>query len=218
MMATLEELRNEIKVPLDDASISNEAIDSAINACLRLVARKLLFPALETSGVFTTDPLKTVVKIPVNWTYSRNLFAAAVPDEEKIKVLASVGELAQRYPDYDTALVNSPIEYIVIHGNDIIYYPSPLIATDVTCKYYSTPTPLVKDSDEPTFIPEEMQIDLIVNYVLWKVWARIEDGIEGFKVNTSYHKKEFQEFFDDLDDSIDNGQSRQEPNRESSWI
>jgi hypothetical protein len=217
-MATLEELRNEIKIPLDDASITDEVIDSAINACLRLCARKLLFPALETSGVFITDPTKVVAAIPDLWDFSRNLFAASVPSVDKIKVLASVAELAERVPDYDTFLVNGDIEYLLVNGNNITYYPSPTVATNVTCKFYKQPTPLVKDTDEPSFIPEEMQIDLIVNYVLWKVWAKMEDGIEGFKVNTNYHKKEFTEFFDELDDSIDSGQSRQEPTRESTWI
>ena len=217
-MATLEELRLEIKAPLKDSSITDDFIDAKINECLRYLARKLLVPALESSNVFTTEVGVAEVDIPIDWNYSRNLFHASVVDGNPITVLSSIGLLVSRYPNYDVDLDEGSIEFVTIKGTSLVYYPIPAEATEVTCKFYAVVTPLINDTDEPTFLPPEMHIDLIVNFVLWKIWARIEDGMEGIKVNTQYHKSEFLTYFEELDDMVDIGQSRATPHRENSWI
>ncbi len=217
-MATLSEIRDAVISVLNDDSIDEETIDKFINAGYKFCARRVLLPALESAGDVTTVPLISEVPIPTSWRFDRNLYAAAISDNPTIKILNSIALLRTKYPRFGTEILNGDIEFIVLRGANLIYYPVPRTEKTITCAFYKRTTPLVNDNDEPVALSPADQEDLLASYALWKIWARIEDGIEGQKVNTAYYKGEFFTIYNSIDTTITVGQSQPEPDRTSSWI
>lgn len=217
-MATLEELRENIQFVVDDDTYSSDRINALINSCCRYCASKVLLADLESSGVFSTEVGTASVSIPTTWNFSRNLYSCTVQDTDKITILPSVSDLLEIYPNYETDLIEGDIEYVVIKGSSIIYYPVPAEVTTVNAKFYIAPTKLSKNKDVPTWFPEGTHEELIENYVLWKIFSTVEAGIEGPKKDTEYYGALFQMALDNLDSDINIGQSRPETYRTSNWI
>lgn len=213
----LEDLRDDIKLALQDSSFTDDQIDAKINAGLVDASWHQLLSELESSGEFTTDPASNEVDIPADWDFQRNLYHADAADKPDIKVFTQIGLLKKRVPDIDTEVHEGDIEYLTTRKGKVVYSPSPATATTVKCNFYINPTPLAADDDIPTCLPIPLHGPILVSYALWKLFAIIEDGIEGFKVNTNYYKKEYQEALERIDDYIDEGQSTTDPVRESQW-
>lgn len=217
-MATLEELRESIIDEIQDTSISEDKIDTLINQSIVHVSRRVLLSELESSGVVSTILDTCEVVIPESWNLQRNLYSVEIEDKNEIKVLSSIAMLERIYPTYTTDLTTGEVSHVTIQGNNLIYYYIPTEELEFKCKFYEKPTTLVADSDELTCIPEGSQEELVENFVLWRLWKTIEDGIEGAKVNTNYHKNQFQYYLNELDDLINSGQSRPESSRLNNWI
>lgn len=217
-MATLFEIRDTVIDVLKDASIDDYVIDKRINQGYRFCAKRILLPGLETSGTVTTATDAKEVAVPTAWNYGRNLYGAAVLDKPDIKVLNSTALLRKVYPQFDLEIVNGDVEFIVLRGSNIIYYPVPAAATDIVCNFYAAPTEMTDEDDTPSALPLADQEDLLANYALWKIWSQIEDGVEGVKVNTNYYKGEFFEVYNTLDEDTPEGQSQPDPQRGSQWI
>jgi hypothetical protein len=217
-MTTFGELKTTVLDATDDDSVLDHHVSALINQGIKWCASKVRLPDLESSGVFDTVADEPAADIPIAWLYHRGLYAAAVPTGNPIKVVASIGLIKDKYPEIDNELIEGPIQFLTIRSGQLIYYPVPEVVTTVYCKFYEVPFTLAKSKDVPTYLPDHLHGPLLESYALWKVYAKIEDGNEGSKINTKYYKNEFKEAFDELDDDIDEGQSAPTPLRESSWI
>lgn len=209
-MATLGDIKTAIKLNCKDSSITSTKINAAVNEGLKHVAKKILLPELESSGVVSTVVDDLSVIIPADWNFMRNFYACDIVDQDSPGIINSIEHLKRIYPEYDTDRESGEIEYIVPLFASIIYYPIPTEVTELKCKFYKLPTPLVKDTDVITGIPEGYQEPLLENYALAKIWKSIEDGMEATPKNAPYHRALFQAAFEELDEKIDTGQSRAE--------
>jgi len=221
-MATLEDLRQNIKTALQDSSFSDDDIDAKINQGLEVCALYVLLPELESIGNFTTVPGSLEVAIPSAWEYHRNLYSAQDLNDsstQDIEILSSLSLLKKYYSGFDQSNVpTGDVEFITTRGSSLVYVPSPTGAIEITCRFYMKPTPLVLDSQSPDYLPAALHEELLESFVLWKCWSIIEDGIEGPKINTSYNRKAFSSALVELDDLIKMGQSSPPPKRFSGWI
>ena len=210
-MATLGDIKAAVKVHCQDSSKTGSTkLNLLVNEGLRHVAKKLLLPDLESSGVVSTTLNQNFTVYPASWNFMRNLYQCEVADTEKITIFNSVEHLERVVPNYETEAEEGDIKYVVPNFASIIYYPIPAVVTDINCRFYKLPATLVKDTDPITGIPEGYQEVLLENYVLSKVWKSIEDSMEGPPKNAMYYKGLFDEAFNELDDKIDTGQSRAE--------
>ena len=216
-MANLEEMRENVRLALQDASFEDEQIDAKINAGIVDASWYQLLSELESTGEFTTEPTANEVDIPADWGFQRNLYHADAEDKGDIKVFTQIGLLKKRVPSIDTEVIAGDIVYLTTRKGKVVYSPSPKVATVVKCGFYINPTPLAADNESPTCIPTPLHNDILESFALWKFFAIIEDGIEGYKVNTNYYKKEYKEALERIDDYIDEGQSTTDPVRESQW-
>jgi len=221
-MNTLEELRDEFISVIQDTNFTEDWIDARINECLKLCSEKVLLPKLESSGTFSTVVGTPYAAIPTSWSYGRNLYKAEVDSAPEIKVLSSLGLLAREYPDAETELETGNIEFIAEVGSQLFYYPIPAEITVVKCSFYITPTVLTADTDTITYIPENQLEDIILSYLKWKAYNKIEDGAEGGegggKPNTATSRKEFWTAIGILDESFPVGQSWPDYHRPNGWI
>ncbi len=217
-MATLETLNDVILDIIQDPSITSDTVTSLINQGIRYIASQVLLPELSSEGPVETVVGSCATTVPSAWNFERILFNAEVEGTQDIQVVQSKEELHRVYPNYETELQSGLVEFALVTGSNLTYYPIPTEITEIFCKFYTKPTPLVSGTDEPVCIPEALQEDLLENFTLWKLYTRIEDGVEGRKVNTVYYKAEFYKALETLEDTIDEGQSRALAHRLNSWI
>jgi len=215
-MPTLSNIRTEVITTLQDSSITDDSIDLLINEAICLIADTVLLPELESSGSVDSGSV-SYVQIPTEWAYSRNLYGCYSSDRI-VPIRNSMSAVWWDFPRIEFGTDIGNIEVVVLKGSRIYYYPIPKVPTSIFCKFYKSPDTLVNDDDVPNCIPTSLHRPLLVGYALWKLFALIEDGVEGRKVNSDYYKGEFYEALDMIDNFIDNGQSRPEPDRRSSWI
>lgn len=224
-MYSLEDSVSAITKTLRMPSITSVDITSYINQCYDYVSSQVLLTQLESSGVINTIPGDLSVPIPAEWNYHRDLFSCEVADNGPITILNSREHLRRIYPDFDTVRQVGPIQYAVISGAAILYYPVPAEVAELVCFFYKKPetleVPIVGYScgcELPGDILVGLQPKIIESYVCWQIWARVEDGIEGRKVNTTYYLGQFKEAMVELEDSTEVGQSRRLVYRSSSWM
>jgi len=213
-MATVEELREEIAERIDDDSIDDDVIDKRINRAIKDIASRVLLPALEAH-----DSVDTAVGVPYlsrPEDYGRNLFHAATA-RGKVEVLASTQELFDIYPLFGVDNEEGDIAHCALHGLSIAIHPIPTEITSVTLFYYALPAVLIATDDVGLYIPgdENLQEDLIFNYVLWKLYKAEEDGDEGGTPNTNFHRDAYLSAIHQIDLSTKQGRSRPAPKRKS---
>jgi len=218
-MATLEDVLTSVQKSLQDDAFTVDELTKLANQCIDYCSTRILLPKLETSGVVTTDPLTYEVALPDSWLFARNLYSCFSADNiADIKILNSAQGLQDFYPDYKTQLLTGDIHYIFIRGDFITYYPIPKTAIELTCGFYRQPVPLTDDGDVPYALPYGTHEELLENFILWRAWGDLEDGIEGAKTNTLYYQALFMSAFNELDSMIDHGQSRSRPVVPNGWI
>lgn len=217
-MANLEFLRNVVKRRLLDPSVTADSIDAALNECLSYVSGRLLIAKLETTGVVNTVLNECEVAIPEGWNYDRNLFGCSVADAAPIQILNSVSQLVNLYPNFRTEKKSGPIEYILVNKGNLIYYPIPKEVVELTTEFYMSAPLMTKDTDIPSIIPIGLQKKLLTSFALKELYLDVEDGVEGATPNTAKYNGLFEIAFDELDDTIETGQSRPEPHRVTGWF
>jgi hypothetical protein len=219
-MITVQDILTELVDKVPDSRFSETWLITKINQAISDAARQVLLPALEASGSFTTSTSTNLVSIPVALNYSRGLHIASVNGTGKITVLSSLQLLQTHYPNVLDEVEQGDIEFITVLNRSFLYYPVPTVETTVYVSYYKRPDILSK-SDELTMFDdtEEGLIErLVMSYVLWQMYSKIEDGAEGPMPNTSGHKSAYMECIYELDSNFDVGQSYRPPDRETGWI
>ncbi len=221
-MATLEELLSGITKAVQDIGIDDTQVLSFINEGQLAIASQVLLPALESSGTVATVTSSSQVAIPSAWNFMRNLYKCEIADCEPIAVLSSMEAMrrAQFSENLDafSSLVTGDVEFVVIRGSNLFYFPVPTEVKSLHCSFYKWPTALAQSSDEPSSIPLAYQMPLLRAYVCWQAYSLIEQGHEGRKVNTVYYGGEYLRLLGELEIFINHGQSRPRPQLDSGWI
>lgn len=217
-MATLEALQTVILDVLQDDACSSDDVTALINQGIRFCAEVVLLPGLEVSNTVNTIIDTSFADIPASWNFNRNLYHCSSPDNVNIKIHNSFGALLQEFPDFWNEQLKGSVERVCIKGNTVVYYPIPTTSIELTCSFYRTPDIVVNDADIPSCLPVSVHEEILENFVLWKYWSRLEDGIEGAKTNTKYYQELFLSAIGTLDTLINYGQSRSRPTIENGWI
>ena len=217
-MATLKSIIAEVHKFLKEKTVADADVKVKINEGLLWVAKSLTLPVLESSGTFTTDPLTNRVAIPLTWNFHKGLYNAGSALYPRLQVYPSLAHLTRKEQVNLENFVNGPLTAVTIVDEELVYVGSPEVAVEVTCRFYKKPTPLVSGTDIPSCIDENYQMDLLSNYALWRLFALKEDGLEGLKVNTAYHKGLFNEALQEFRETTKTGVSEPEPDRSTTWI
>ena len=217
-MATLLGIKTEIVNHMHDPDITEDEIDAVINKGLIYIASKVLLTLLESYGEATTATDDFSIDIPAGWSFHRGLFDCQIDDAPDVIVLKSIEDLNRIYPDFRVEQLAGEVEYVLRHNDTVIYYPIPATAVTLNCGFYTLPTVISADGDIPECLPPGMQEELLINYTCWKLYKEIEDGFEGYKVNTAEYKKDFNTAMEDLEVIVKSGQSTNLIRRDSGWV
>jgi len=200
---TLDDLILEVTNIIQDSAFNEETIETYLNEALVRIAAGVQVPGelhitaplpdLYTEGTLDLVDTARVISLPTD--YQRDLFNIySSTGNNEIPVFESLHKFLNRYPVLETG---SNVEACVVRGTSLIYHPA---ATEtITFAYYKTPTTMTSGTDEPEGIPAHLQRRLLIGYVCREIFNRIEDGIEGQKVNTNFYDAEFFEGVVELD-------------------
>ena len=205
----LADLIERIMDKLQDPSLDSKRIRRMINEIIDQAASTIPVPLpdLETFDTVTTHITRAYISMPDD--FHRDLdFCYSAAQNDKIKIYGSVQYL--RMQDDNQGMNRSGIIHGVARAGKRLYYQRiPTTADTLTLWYYRKPTELLKDNDEPSEFPSFCHEPVIVNGVLAELFSMIEDGIEGQKINTEYHKTKQKEALYDLEMFI--GPKKDEP-------
>jgi hypothetical protein len=174
------ELQRELKaIIMDQSPKILLMVPDLINEAVQNIAEEVKFPELKQVSSVTTSISTYYVNMPA--TFSSRLKYAGNSDGEYTVLDGGVEELIRLFP---TLAETGDIQYVTLEGNILYYQPIPTVAETITCIGYHVPATLVNDTDTPSFIPEWLHREAIVNAAAVSAYNSIEDGVEGDKVNT----------------------------------
>lgn len=211
-MATAEELVDYVSDIIQDTSYSDATILGFINRGIRQIAGGIFIPYpdgtqvfssplpnLLTSDTVTTSTTNPYVDLPDD--FGRGLLAvSSAATDTIVTIVESFAEFLNLFPTLD---LSSSVTSVAIRGTRIYYQGIPTSADMLTLHYYSKPTALSDDDDEPDCLPTHLHEELLVNYAAMKIYDQIEDGIDGAKVNTTSYTARFNKAMLEMEMSIE---------------
>lgn len=177
----LEELRDEVKIIIQDPDYSDDSIDKYINQALSYTAGLVNLPDLK--GIEAVDTV--VSQNYVNLSTITGGFSGVLRRvvKEDIKIYPTLEQMASDYlGDWDKV---GEVEAVCLESNVLWYQKIPETAESLVLIVYKNPALLVEDEDVPSDLPTYLHKLLLVNGASFLIYNEIEDGIEGEKMNTS---------------------------------
>ncbi len=197
----IEEVANIVTEPSydDDEDVFLRYLNQAMNA----IAGQLLLPALADGyGTVTTVTDGFTIDLPED--YHKGLFLAQC-DGVPVEVFRDLKSIATFFGGLKSS-ESGDVAGVVTSARRFIYQRVPTEATDIEIFYYRRPVPMEEGSDsypDGLFTSVVGNDDLdwaLIHHACWKIFSKIEQGIDGAKVDTMYHQGLFKERLDDLKD------------------
>lgn len=192
-----------------DSSFDETSIVELLNDCAGAVSRRFIIPSLDATATVTALSTGPSVSLPVD--FQRNLyFCDDGTSFNDIEVCNSKDQLARYYAPGLTK--KATLIRGVAAVRPVIYYaPIPIADTALTLRYQKKPPAITLSTELDDHILPYGFTDIWENYVLWKLFAKIEQGMEGQKVDTNYYMNLFIGYMDELSTSYKEGVSLPPP-------
>lgn len=173
------ELKRELAgIVLDQSPAIIVSFPDYINEAVQQIAEEIRFPELKQVISVATSTSVYYTNLPS--TFSGKLTYAGNSDGEYTVLEGGVEELLRLYP---TLTEVGDVQYIVCEGGLLMYQPIPATSVNIICVGYRVPDLLEADTDTPSFIPDFLHRESIVNKAASLAYLSIEDGAEGERVN-----------------------------------
>jgi hypothetical protein len=178
----LEDIREEVKLIVQDDSFTDDMVDNYINDTYLSVIGQCLVPELKGIDTVVTVLSQSYTSLTgVTGGFSGNL--TRVYNSEGVYV--SIFNTLENLISSNGLLTDvGNVIAVALEGTTLWYYPVPEIVETLTLIYYRNPVALVSDSDSPDAIPEFLHRQILVNGASSLCFDTIEGGVEGVKINT----------------------------------
>jgi len=182
----LEEIRDEVKLLVQDDGFGDESIDGYINQSLLDCTSQLHLPALKRIDTVVTSTSTAYVSVSaLEGGFSGRLIRVYNSDGEEVEIVSSLELLMD---DYGNLTEDGDLEKCCLEGNVLWYAKVPAVAETLTLLYFKNVDLLVSDGDSPDDIPEFCHRPLLVHGAAWMMFDVFEDGLDGQKVNMMSHR------------------------------
>lgn len=188
-----KQLCDAVRDLIDDPGYENE-IPVYVNMAYQQAVNEpgVRIPHLKGMSVINTvSGANCVSMLTDNPTFSGKLLR--VGDSTKITIYPSLESLFDKYQK-DGVLEDQEgdVEAVALEGSLLWYQKIPTTATPLAIIYYKDPPDLVDLSDVPAYLPSMLHEDLLAYGAAKRLASRIEDGVEGPKVNTASFEASYQ--------------------------
>ena len=186
MPTTFTNLQDEVQVLVQDTSTElTQKIPIALNEALFSVADEMIssggIPELKRIGVFTTVIDQAWTNLPSGFN-GKLLFVG----NDSTSLAVADGGVKQLMEDNPLLDSTGSVHTVALEGTILYYQGIPTEATTYPILYQINPTPWVDGGDlVEDYIPFHLQRSLFIHKAAADLWDKIEDGMEGEKVNTA---------------------------------
>jgi len=190
-----EQILDEIEDIVQDPSFGRggDILPKVNRAQLILANRYLLTGLADGNDTVTTSTSGSSVALPSD--YHKGLFMALV-DGKEVEIARELKSISTRFNGLSTD--TGDVIIVAAAGGRLVYQQVPDVATDIDLYYYRPPVDMTDSASSfPDGISNNEDFDnALIQYACWQLFEKIEHGVEGQKVNTAYHKKNFYEACD----------------------
>lgn len=181
-MATGGQLAAAVLDILQEPSLTEQDALVLLQSGADTVSSMVLLPGLEAEAVVQAVPQCGRVPMPAD--YHRNLFRAEGGSGRRIDVWNGRDQLM-----HYVSKNGSSVRGVCATGRHLLYLPIPTSPESLTIYYHRQPDKIDVDSSVG-FLPAGF-VQLLVHFACWQGFAKIEQGLEGNKIDTEHHKAEF---------------------------
>ena len=172
---------------VQDSSFDEDAVLALINEGRLHIASLVDLPALQKGADLTATAAASSVLLPTD--YHKGIFWVWSTAQNR-----RIGSRSGDYYNLLTFMEDYPgqagrIDAVCVDGDYLLYKG----AADDTLKvrYYAQPATITAATASPTELPYQFQRKLIVAYCCKEIFAEIEQGMEGAKVDTDFWSAQF---------------------------
>lgn len=184
----LAEIRDEVKLIVQDSSFSDDYIDGLVNEVLQNVCGRVIIPGLKT---VTTATLSTgVSSVSLSADFGGRVIRVLNSEGDSLEIVPSLELMMDRYGAMSEV---GDLEAVCQEGN-VLWFAERVSAEEVvTILYLKNPETMVSDTDVPTELPTFLHRELLVYGVAGMLYGLIEDGMDGVKTNTAAYNGLFEQ-------------------------
>jgi hypothetical protein len=174
----LGQLKDEVIVVLGDTSF-NSSLDNWINNAVEQAIDDANVPGFKE--ILSVDTVLDTAYTTLGVTCSGRILYVGTATAELAGGVVTLEHMMKMYPGMNEA---GDVEYVAVEGNMLYYQGIPSTVTPLTLLHRRKPVAMVEDDEEPEGIPSHLHLNVIVPRAAMFGFDRIEDGVEGEKVNT----------------------------------
>ena len=195
-MATMSEIISVVQDNVKDSDVATaSAIITLTNRCIAEIASRYTLPSLAASAsVTSTETYK--VALPAN--FGKRLYHCFnTTQSSECAIYDSYYDFVVKHP-VPTSTAAQPVTVVVPYSGYLYYQGIPTDAETLTLYYYRVPTATgtttgTYETVVPDGIPGAINDMVLTNYVSWKLFSKIEQGLEGNKSDTMYYRQLYNE-------------------------
>lgn len=178
----LSEIRDEVKLAVNDPAFTDNMIDAYINDVYLQVVAACLVPELKGIDTVITSLTAAYASLTgVEGGFSGVLSRVYDSSGASIPIYSTL----ERLMDLNGTMTETgDIKGVALEGTILWYSPIPVTIQTLTVIYYKNPELLTVDSDSPSSIPDFLHRQILVNGAAALMFDVFEDGLDGLKVNT----------------------------------
>jgi len=191
---TADDIIARVVSKIQDSAFTEAAILDLINDGRFHIATIIDLPSLRTSDTLVATSTENSVELPDD--YHKGIFWVWSTTQNR-----RIGKRLGDYYNILTFLETYPgqtgrIDAVCVDGPDLLYQGA---ADDgLIIRYYKKPAVISDTDDSPEELPYQFQQRALEAYCCKEIFADIEDGMEGQKVNTDFWAKKFDRIMAEL--------------------
>lgn len=170
----LSELREEVKLIVQDSSFTDAMVDGYLNLALQDACAQCLLPSLKRISTVTTSTTEAYVNIStLTGGFSGRLVKVLNGNGESIEIVPSLELLLE---EYGTMTEAGDIERCCLEGSVLWYAKIPDAEETLTVLYFRDPEELTDDADVPGDVPVFCHRPVLVYGAAALIYDLIEGG------------------------------------------
>lgn len=183
---------------VDGSGFTDAEILAKLNDAQLAIAEKVFLPDLaDGTANITATTGAMYANLPA--TYHKNIFLAKnTTTAAVVEVFDNIGVMARMLGEYPEITNEGDATAITIHASRVLYQRVPTSSQTIALMFYRLPVAMTDASNSyPDGLSgsrtanQEAFDRALVHHAAWKFFEKIEQGMEGRKVDTDYHKGEF---------------------------
>ncbi len=185
---TYSELVDEVMLMVQDSNRYDEVL-GYVNLALTEATSKVMLPEFKCAGSIETlvdQPYVALQTLPGQYIGGvLKIFGESMAD---VLIYQSLDDMIDGESITNINEVGTTLKAIAVEGSNIWYYPLPEEPVTLAFLYYTTHQVLCCPDDAVTLFPDYIQRKAICARAAEICFEKIEDGIDGVKVNTDAYK------------------------------